>query len=183
MGERRSTLVEGSESGLRAHQRLIDSFADELARRDPDGRHATRIGDPDQAARAAADRLLDTAQLWEKHLGGFYDTAGVRHLLARNGTPISRQAVSKRRDLLALKTGSGRVVYPLFQFADGRPVDGLADVLEMVPERLASRWTLASWLVTPQAELHGERPVDMLADGYPQPVVRAAQRWAATMGR
>lgn len=89
----------------------------------------------------------------------------------------------QRRGLLALKTGSGRAVYPLFQFVAGRPVDGLADVLDAVPEQLASRWTLASWLVTPRAELDGERPVEVLADGSPQPVVRAAREWAAALER
>jgi hypothetical protein len=42
-----------------------------------------------------------------------------------------------------------------------------------------SRWTVASWLVTPNQDLHGERPVDALADGYRVAVERAARAWAA----
>lgn len=164
-----------------AHRRLVDSFAAELARRDPDGRQTAHLDDPERAARDAAGRVLDTAALWDAHLGGFYDTEGVRTLLARGRRPVSRQAVGKRRGLLALTTGSGRVVYPTFQFVDGRPVAGLAEVMDALPAQLVSRWTLASWLVTSQQELDGERPIDLLADGYPEPVVRAARGWAAAL--
>lgn len=181
MGEATTSARTGDDGSRGAHRRLVESFAGELLRRDPDGSQAGRIADPEAAARAAADSLLDTAALWEEHLGGFYDTHGVRRLLARDGEPVSRQAVAKRKGLLALHTGSGRVVYPIFQFVDGRPVEGLADVLEALPERDVSRWSLASWLVTPQPELDDERPVDVLADGYPQPVVRAARRWAVAL--
>jgi hypothetical protein len=180
-GMGRATVFADGRAGRDAHRRLVENFADELAHRDPDGRQAEQITDLERAAREAADRLLDTAALWDEHLGGFYDTDAVRHLLARNNSPVSRQAVSKRRDLLPLRTGSGRVVYPTFQFVDGRPVGGLGDVLTALPEQLVSRWTVASWLVTPQADLDGERPIDVLADGYPQPVVLAASRWASAL--
>jgi hypothetical protein len=105
-------------------------------------------------------------------------------MLGRNGEPVSRQAVSKRKGLLALTTGSGRVVYPTMQFLpDRRPVDGMQEVLEAVPEALLSRWTLASWLVSDNPELDGERPIDLLADGHAGVVVDAARRWADALAR
>ena len=89
--------------------------------------------------------------------------------------------MSKRRGLLALTTGSGRVVYPRFQFRDGAPLPGLDRVLAELPESLVSRWTVASWLVSPSSEFAGARPVDLLADGAVVAVVTAARRWASDL--
>jgi hypothetical protein len=164
-----------------SHRRLLEGLADELARRDPDGRKAGDIDDPERAGRDVADGLLDTAALWERHLGGFYDVDGVRRLLGRGGRPISKQAVSKRKGLLALRTGSGRVVYPVFQFQAGGPFHHVAELLEALPEHLVSRWTLASWLVSPEPALGGERPIDVIAEGHGEQVVRLARRWASSL--
>nr|WP_231126459.1 antitoxin Xre/MbcA/ParS toxin-binding domain-containing protein [Motilibacter aurantiacus] len=153
----------------------------ELLLRDPDGSRLDRVDDPDALARETAGRVVDTAAAWEAHLGAFYDVEGVRTLLSRGGRLISKQAVSKRKGLLALTTGSGRVVYPRFQFADGAPLAGLDDVLAELPEPLVSRWTVASWLVSPQPALDGERPVDVLREGSPAPVAAAARGWARSL--
>lgn len=120
---------------------------------------------------------------WEQ-LGAFYDTAAVRSLLGREGRPVTRQAMNKRVGLLALTTGSGQVVYPAFQFRGRRLVHGLDQVLSELPERLVSRWTLASWLVTPAPDLGGERPIDVLFDegqGGVDAVVLVAGNWAAKL--
>lgn len=164
-----------------SHRRLLAAIGVELLQRDPDGRRADHIDDPQQAARTAVDRAFDSARLWDEHLGGFYDVDGVRALLGAPGRPVSKQAVSKRAGLLALRTGSGRVVYPAFQFSGGRPVAGLAAVLDALPPEIVSRWTVASWLVSPQAALDGDRPIDVLAEGHPEPVVRAARDWAGAL--
>jgi hypothetical protein len=135
-------------------------------------------------AEHAAQRVLDTAATWIEHLGAFYDSEGVRLLLSRNGTRISRQAVHKRRGLLSLTTGSGQLVYPAFQFDGRRPTPGLSAVLELLPEDLVSRWTVASWLVSPEVELAGERPIDVLRDQGPEgklAVLNAVRRWAAQL--
>ena len=153
----------------------------ELQRRDPDGTQLAAVGDLDALARSAVDLLLDTAATWHEHLGGFYDTDGVRHLLGRPGRPVSKQAVSKRRDLLALTTGSGRKVFPQFQFRGRATPAGLGDVLAVLPEALVSRWTVASWLVSPAADLDGQRPIDALAEGNRVAVVEAARSWAAAL--
>jgi hypothetical protein len=121
---------------------------------------------------------------WVEHLGPFYDSEGVQTLLSRDGTPISRQAVHKRRGLLSLTTGSGQVVYPAFQFDGRRPTPGMAAVLDALPAELVSRWTVASWLMSPDAELEGERPIDVLHEQGPggeRAVLDAARRWAGQL--
>src|SRR3954453_14033090 len=107
----------------------VAAFEEELARRDPGGPQLAAVDDLTALARAAADLVLDSAAAWQDHLGAFYDTDGVRQLLGRPGSPITKQAVSKRRDLLALTTGSGRKVFPAFQFQGRAPVAGLGEVL------------------------------------------------------
>jgi hypothetical protein len=162
-------------------QEFLDRLAAELLLRDPDGSRFAGTDDPQLLAREAADRAVDAAQAWIENLGPMYDVEGVRQLLGRSGTPVSRQAVSKRRGLLALATGSGRVVYPAFQFPGGSPVVGLAQVLDALPEHLVSAWTVASWLVSAEPDLDGDRPIDVLAYGRIEPVVAAARRWAAAL--
>lgn len=166
-------------------ERLADAFKDGLRRRDPEGRALTRLADPEDAADAAASLLVDTAtdtgEVWAEHLGGFYDVEAVRRLLGAPERPVTKQAVSKRRGLLALHTGSGRVVYPCFQFVDGHPVDGLGEVLDVLPPTLVDRWTLASWLVSEDPELDGERAIDVLAAGHKGAVLAAARSWAAAL--
>lgn len=164
-----------------AHRRVLSAIARELRLRDPDGTQINAADDLDEIGRQAADRLFDDARRWHEQLGTCYDVDGVRRLLSRDGRPVSRQAVSKRRGLLALTTGSGRVVYPAFQFRGSAPVDGLGSVLGAVPEALVSRWTLASWLASPNPELDGERPIDVLADGYAPAVLTVARRWASAL--
>lgn len=160
---------------------FLQGVARELLLRDPDGSRMRRVSDPEAVARAAADYAVDTADTWTEHLGGFYDVDGVRTILSRGGKPVSKQAVSKRRGLLALTTGSGRVVYPSFQFDSGSTLPGLEAVLREVPEELVSRWTLASWLISAQAELDGEPPVRLLREGSVEPVVAAARGWADSL--
>lgn len=155
----------------------------ELQKRDPDG---SRLNDVDlqQAAALAAERVLDPSVLWVEQLGAFYDTEGVRALLARDGEPITRQAVHKRKGLLALTTGSGRVVYPAFQFQGRTLIGGLDEVLAALPDALVSRWTVASWLTSPEAALDGERPIDVLAHDGPagrRLVVSVAKNWSGQL--
>ncbi len=159
----------------------VEAFEAELLRRDPDGAQLAAVNDVPALARAAVDLLLDSAATWQAHLGAFYDTDGIRALLGKPGQPVSKQAVSKRRDLLALTTGSGRKVFPQLQFQGRAPVAGLGDVLAVLPEPLISRWTIASWLISPAADLDDQRPIDALADGNRAAVIAAARSWAAAL--
>lgn len=183
-GSTRPTGRSGRSLQPPAHAQLVRAFSAQLAQYDPTGALVARSDDVTSMAREAAQRILDTAATWVDHLGAFYDTEGVQHLLSRDRTPISRQAVHKRRGLLVLTTGSGQVVYPAFQFDGKRPVPGLAPVLDALPEDVVSRWTVASWLVSPEADLDGERPIDVLREQGPEgqtAVMLAARRWAAQL--
>lgn len=164
-----------------SHAALLEVIAAELADRDPEGTAVAKIVDPGVVARSLAGTAVDTAARWDEHLGGFYDVEAVRQLLSRDGGPVSRQAVSKRRGLLALTTGSGRVVYPVAQFRGSSVLPGMGEVLTVLPERLVSRWTVASWLVSEQIDLHHQVPVDLLRESVVAPVVAAARRWASAL--
>ena len=170
---------------LGTHERLAEAFLLELTRRDPDGSRLAGATDVGQAAVLAADTVLDPGVVWVDALGAFYDTDTVRRLLGRDGQPVSRQAVHKRKGLLALRTGSGRMVYPALQFRGRALAPGLDRVLEALPEDRVSRWTVASWLVSAEADLGGEAPIGVLFDADPagvDAVVRVARAWAQDLG-
>lgn len=160
------------------HADVVRSFEHTLAVLDPDG---TRVADAAEAGRRAAESVVGTAELWQEDLGAFYDTRGVQQLLSREGKPVTRQAVSKRVSLLALKTGSGRVVYPAFQFRGGKPVAGLGELLRILTEDIVSPWTVASWLNAPTPDLGDESPIGLLEEGSTKPVLDAARHWAAAL--
>jgi hypothetical protein len=123
------------------------------------------------------------ASVWSQHVGPFIDSDGVMTLLGG----VSKQAVSQRvrsGRLLALRTESGRLVYPLWQFPDGGLLDGLAEVLDAAgydPQRKTTAWTLASWLCTEDAELGGS-PRALLAAGHVDEVLQAARDVRAELG-
>jgi hypothetical protein len=151
----------------------------ELRGHDPAGALAGGT-DARELARAVSDRMLDDATRWQEHLGPCFDVNGVREVLGAPGRPVSKQAVSQRRGLLALATGSGRVVYPAFQFDGHGVVAGLAEVLELLPADLVSRWTVASWLVSDDIDI-GSAPISLLLAGRQRPVLEAASQWAEAL--
>lgn len=164
-----------------SHERFAQSLLDELSRRDPDGAGLGTESELEQAVRLVVDQVLAPAAIWQEHLGAFYDTEGVRRLLGSAGSPVSRQAVHKRKGLLALTTGSGQVVYPAAQFRGRTLAPRLDKVLAALPPDLVSGWTVASWLVSPESDLDGERPLDVLFEGPEAArarVVESAVRWA-----
>src|SRR5436190_16244111 len=129
------------------------AFADELSRlgQEPSTDDAIAIG------RRAA--LLVTAErLWAGHLGPLLDAGQVQELLGVG----TRQAVSdfaRRRRLLGLPAGDGRVRYPAWQFgANGRPFPEMPAVLGAFAAADVDPHTVASWWVTPKPGLGGMAP-------------------------
>lgn len=172
--------VAGDGSQPSSHHLLLKHMAQELGAVDPDGALVVRIADPRSAARLAILHTLSEAH-WSAEIGPFYDGAGVGALLAHEGSSRSQPAVSERRDLLALRTGSGRLVYPAFQFDGRRPLDGLAEVLGIFEQVPVSRWTLASWLCTRSRELDDRSPIDVLRSGDVGSVLASSRRWAGAL--
>lgn len=186
---RRNSGVAELSAALRSlpvsHLSLVRELVGELRRRDPDGRLLARSDDLHHIAQIAADRVVDTASVWTEHLGAFYDTNAVMEMLGRHGEKITRQAVSKRKGLLALTTGSGQVVYPTFQFRGQVLAPGLDEVLTQLSEDVVSRWTVASWLRSPEVDLDGQAPIDVLFESGPEgrtAVRNAARAWSAQLG-
>lgn len=158
-----------------SHSELVSAFAHELALRDPDGSRAAGLADASTLVEQAVARMLGASSAWSDHLGPVYDARGVQEILG-----VTKQAVSKRH-LLALTTGSGRVVYPAFQFTASGVVPGVAEVVALLSDELVSPWTVASWLVSPAGDLDGSPPIDVLASGETAPVLALAREWARAL--
>lgn len=80
----------------------------------------------------------------------------------------------RRGDVIALRKGGRKHVFPLAQFVDGRPVAGIGDVLSLIGNpRLA--WL---WLTRPAAQLDGRIPIDLLRSDQVDEVVEAARMFA-----
>ncbi|WP_136617425.1 MULTISPECIES: antitoxin Xre/MbcA/ParS toxin-binding domain-containing protein [Mesorhizobium] len=80
----------------------------------------------------------------------------------------------RRSEVIALRKGGRKHVFPLAQFVDGRPVTGIRDVLSLISNpRLA--WL---WLTRPSAQLDGRVPIDLLRQDHVDEVVEAARAFA-----
>jgi hypothetical protein len=80
----------------------------------------------------------------------------------------------KRNEVIALRKGGRKHVFPLAQFVDGRPAPGISEVLSLIANpRLA--W---SWLNRPSPELDGHIPIEMLKQDMVQDVVKAVRRFS-----
>jgi hypothetical protein len=77
----------------------------------------------------------------------------------------------KRGTVVGLLRGERKLAYPLVQFVDNRPLEGLADVLRLAPNARGA-WL---WLRQPNGALDGETPLERLRAGDKAAVVRAAQ--------
>jgi hypothetical protein len=77
----------------------------------------------------------------------------------------------KRNEVVALRKGGRKHVFPLAQFIDGRPAPGISEVLSLIVNpRMA--WL---WLVRPSTELDGRIPIEMLRQDLVDAVVLAAR--------
>lgn len=80
----------------------------------------------------------------------------------------------RRGDVVALRKGGRKHVFPLAQFVDGRPVAGISGVLSLIGNpRLA--WL---WMTRPAAELDSRVPIDLLRQDQVEEVVEAARVFA-----
>lgn len=93
----------------------------------------------------------------------------------------SKQAISADPGLLRLELRSGQLGYPVFQFDGRRILPGVREVVATLTPVMATTWTIASWLTSPQPSLDGDRPLDRLRAGDVTPVAAAAARAARAM--
>jgi hypothetical protein len=133
--------------------------------------------DPEDFGRRAA--LLAASNLvWAQHLGPSYTTRYVRELFGSTKQAVSDRV--RRGTLLALRNDNGDLVYPAFQFGpDGQPLSGIAEVIAAFKGAVDTRYTIASWLVSPEPELDGRTPIDQLRLGRRDAVTDAARHYAA----
>lgn len=119
---------------------------------------------------------------WHNHLGPMYEWSEVATLLGTVGTRQGVHDLARRKRLLALPTKGGELLYPAFQFSDGRTLMGLHELLAALGSSGVSPWTQASWFVTPQDELDGETPAACFGrDAVDERVIVAARRSAGRL--
>lgn len=130
------------------------------------------IADPDAVVEADDESTLSLARTLNAHrvvalLREFraraYTTAQVAELLGG----VSRQAVSLRvanRRLLSLEI-SRRSYFPDWQFVDGRPAEGLAEVIAALGDAGKDGLAADALMRTPLPEEGGRTPAELLAVG------------------
>ena len=84
----------------------------------------------------------------------------------------------RRNEVVALRKGGRKHVFPLAQFVDGRPAAGISEVLSLIANpRLA--WF---WLTRPSPDLDGRTPIEMLKHDKVREVMQAARDFSSASG-
>jgi hypothetical protein len=97
---------------------------------------------------------------------------GPRIIEAKFGTKRSTLHDWQRRGaVIGLLKGERKHVFPLAQFVDGRPVEGMTEITRIIKNPRAA-WL---WLIQPKPSIDGS-PLDRLKRGRLDEVVAAAQR-------
>ncbi|WP_337132686.1 antitoxin Xre/MbcA/ParS-like domain-containing protein [Mesorhizobium sp. Cs1321R2N1] len=118
-----------------------------------------------RAMEAAGARITDWAG----------PVAGPTSLEKRFGIPRSTLHWWQRhKDVVALRKGARRHVFPLAQFIDGRPMPGMREVLSSIPNP-RSAWL---WLIGPSPLLKGRIPIELLKEGFSAEVASAAHAFS-----
>lgn len=78
----------------------------------------------------------------------------------------------RRGVVIGLLRGERKHVYPLDQFVDARPMQGIAEVAKIAPDERAA-WL---WLRQPHGRFDMRPPLDLLKAGQRDEVIQAAER-------
>lgn len=130
-------------------------------------RRAVAAGNEQAAGEGAAEAPLVPVSEWAGPVAG-------PTFLEKNFA-IARSTLhrwQRRNEVVALRTGGRKHVFPLAQFVDGRPASGIDRVLAI----FAGARPAWLWLSRPCAALGGEMPVDVLKAEQVERVVAAARR-------
>ncbi|WP_079732135.1 antitoxin Xre/MbcA/ParS toxin-binding domain-containing protein [Novosphingobium mathurense] len=99
--------------------------------------------------------------------------AGAGEVEDNLGIPRSTLSSWQQKGMVVgLLRGTRKLAYPLDQFVDARPLEGIADILRLAPEA-RSAWL---WLRQPHGALNNRAPLDALKAGDRQEVVIVAER-------
>jgi hypothetical protein len=125
---------------------------------------------PQEAGRNLPERAAELQSMLIEDWAG--EVAGSTYLEEKLRIPRSTlHRWQRRSEVVALRKGGRKHVFPLAQFIDGRPVPGISEVLSVIPNsRLA--WF---WLTRPSAELDGRVPIEMLREDQVEDVIRVAR--------
>ncbi|WP_217577428.1 hypothetical protein [Mesorhizobium sp. GbtcB19] len=134
----------------------------------PSGKVEERLARPVPEAR---DRKNPQIQAWAG------EVAGPTFLEEHYGIPRSTLHWWQRHnDVVALRKGARKHVFPLAQFIDGRPAPGMRKVLASITNpRLA--WL---WLTRPSTLLQGRIPIEMLRHDLVEEVALAARAFSSS---
>lgn len=100
--------------------------------------------------------------------------AGAGDIEAQLGIPRSTlSAWQKRGAVVGLLRGERKFAYPLEQFIDARPLEGISEIVRVAPDARAA-WL---WLRQPHGALNARAPLEMLKSGRDRElVVKVAER-------
>ncbi|TGP51370.1 DUF2384 domain-containing protein [bacterium M00.F.Ca.ET.230.01.1.1] len=151
------------------------AMADKIARGGPGADAAPEspvqtAGAGQPATQSIAERASELQAMLIEDWAG--EVAGSTYLEEKLRIPRSTLHRWQRRgEVIGLRKGGRKHVFPLAQFVDGRPVPGISEVLSAITNpRLA--WF---WLTRPSPELDGRVPIEMLRDDMVEDVLRAAR--------
>jgi len=150
------------------------TMAEKIARSDQAGAESVDESPTSESRKHASPPLAERARepqsmLIEDWAG---EVAGSTYLEEKFRIPRSTlHRWQRRAEVVALRKGGRKHVFPLAQFVDGRPAPGISEVLAAIDNaRLA--WF---WLTRPSPELGGRIPIAMLREDMIEDVVRVAR--------
>jgi hypothetical protein len=156
-------------------QVIVPKAAEAIDPQDRDHERDDEIGEGLGAALSPADgnRRLDAYATPMPIAAWAGEVAGPTELQRRFG--ISRSTLhdwQRRHAVVGLRAGTRRHVYPLAQFVDGRPIEGLGEVVGAA----GSTRTAWLWLLEPHPSLKGGAPLARLRQGEAAEVADLAAR-------
>lgn len=167
-------LKQANEKELRAALEQVASqlvHAEDVQGANADRMRGSGLGDvldlAEGRARLAAYARAKPIEEWAGPVGG------ASEIQAQFG--IGRSTLNtwyKQGAVVGLLRGQRKLAYPLEQFIDGRPLQGLSDVLAIAPDA-RSGWL---WMRQPHGALDGQTPLAMLRAGKRDQVITIAER-------
>jgi hypothetical protein len=115
---------------------------------------------------------------WREHLGPLLSMHEAANRYSQGNESVLRRFAEADELLILPGIGSAEWI-PEFQFAHGRPIHGLAAVISLLKDVVATPYTIAAWLKTPQPQLNGQTAADWLAQGEDLEIAREAARRVA----